>query len=513
MDAIQERDETAAKLLGSLTEFTKFFLKYITQRDYIESRPVSREPHMITIYRELTALTRMQHNGENLMINIPPGSGKTLSVCMWIAWCMAQYPDSNFIYISYSHSLASKHTAFIKRIMTSDLYEYLFGVKISSDSRAKDHFSTEAGGFVAAFGSSGSITGRDAGLPNLDRFSGAVIIDDPHKPDDAHSDVKRESVISNYEETIRQRPRGKNVPIVFIGQRVHEADLAAFLMSGKDVKPWRQIIMKGLDDAENALYPEVHSKDYLIDLREKSPYVFASQYQQDPLPAGGAVFKPEWIEQTEEYPYITETFITADTAETSKNYNDATVFSFWGVYEIESFGRKTGQLGLHSIDCVELRVEPKDLRDCFLDFWAEGNRFTVPPRMAAIEKKSTGTTLLSVLKDIRGIVIKDIPRNANSGSKSDRFLRSQYYVAGKFVSINENAKHKDMFLSHLSKITANDTHRFDDIADTLADAIQLVFIEKQVGSISDVALGEAKKMEALRANMLKQINRRSGTHG
>ena len=65
-----------------------------------------------------------------------------------------------------------------------------------------------------------------------------------------------------------------------------------------------------------------------------------------------------------------QTFITADTAETNKSYNDATVFSFWGVYEIETMGRKTANIGLHWIDCAEMRIEPKDLRDAFLDFLA-----------------------------------------------------------------------------------------------------------------------------------------------
>ena len=43
-----------------------------------------------------------------------------------------------------------------------------------------------------------SITGFDAGLPGLDRFSGAIIYDDAHKPDEATSDVMREAVIENY---------------------------------------------------------------------------------------------------------------------------------------------------------------------------------------------------------------------------------------------------------------------------------------------------------------------------
>jgi predicted phage terminase large subunit-like protein len=478
----RSKEHEAARLRGSLLEFTRFFLKYMTQRDFILSNPIGRESHQITICRELTRLTRLECNPPRLAIHVPPGYGKTMHVCMWIAWCYTHYPDCNFLYISYSHNLAAKHTSFIKNLMSSEVYRYLFDVEISRDSRAKDHFSTTAGGSVAAFGSSGAITGRDAGLPGLDRFSGAVVIDDPIKPDDAHSSTMRENVLKNYEETIRQRARGVNVPYVYIGQRVHEEDLGAYFLSGNDVKPWNNLVLKALDDKANALYPEVNPAADLILMQEKSPYVFASQYQQDPTPAGGGIFKTHWIVELDDYPEITQTFITADTAETNKNYNDATVFSFWGVYEIESLGRKTGVTALHWIDCIELRIEPKDLKSHFLDFWRECNRFKIAPLIAAIEKKSTGVTLLSVLDDIRGIDIREIQRNRSSGNKTERFLRAQPYVASKQLSINAEAKHKELVFNHLRKITMNESHRFDDICDTMADAIEIALIEKQLDS-------------------------------
>ena len=109
-----EKEEEAARLRGSLREFTKFFTKYITGRDYIESQPLGRESHQITICRELSGMTRMEHPTENLLINVEPGSGKTLHVCMWVAWCYAIVPICNFIYISYSQTLATEQTSFIR---------------------------------------------------------------------------------------------------------------------------------------------------------------------------------------------------------------------------------------------------------------------------------------------------------------------------------------------------------------------------------------------------------------
>lgn len=498
----REKEEEASKLRGSLLEFTRYFFKYITGREFIISRPTGRESHHITCCKTLTSVMRLEILRE--IINLPPGCGKSTLVSMWAAWSLASYPDSNYLYISYSHELATKHTTFIRSVVSSKMYRYLFGIEIDSDSRAKDSFKTTAGGSIKAFGSSGAITGQDGGLPGLDRFTGAVIIDDAHKPDEAHSDAIRQGVINNYDETIRQRCRGVNVPIIYIGQRVHEADLTEFFTSGKDVDSWHTTILKGLDEAGNALYPEMMPKEKLLTLQEKSPYVFASQYQQDPLPAGGGLFRAEWFSIVDEEPKCFVTFITADTAETDKSWNDATVFSFWGIYEIETMGRKTGEMGLHWIDCMEIRIEPKDLKDNFLDFYTNCVRYPIPPLISAIEKKSTGVTLLSILQELRGMQVRQIDRTIASGSKTQRFLDMQPFVASKKISFSRNASHLDNCIKHMSKITANNTHRNDDIADTLSDAIRLAFIEKTIYSTAN----REEEYKQILGNMNQHLERR-----
>lgn len=475
-----ERETTAAELKGSLLGFIQYFFKHITGRDFIISSPIGRESHHISLCRALTQLQRLQIPNHRLNINVPPGYGKSTILSMWVAWCIALRPDCNFLYISYSFELAVKHTTFIKTIIESRQFRYLFDVTLKKESRAKDAFETMAGGKIKAFGSGGAITGQDAGLPGLPDFTGSVVIDDAHKVDEAHSDTQRQKVINNYVETIRQRVRGINVPIVNVGQRVHEADLSDFLIQHNDIVDWSSIVLKALDDAGNALYPEVDPKEKLLALQEKSPYVFAGQYQQDPLPAGGGLFAPEWFLEFDEEPNILTTFITCDTAETSKTYNDPTVLSFFGIYEIEIFGKKTGEYALHWLDCIEDWVEPHELQEFVLNFWAECSRHRMPPRIAAIEKKSTGVTLISTLNQVQGILIKDIQRTAASGSKTARFLEMQPIIASKRVTFTKHARHVALCKTHMSKITANDSHRHDDICDTLYDGIKIGLLDKSL---------------------------------
>lgn len=471
-------EQEKAQLWGSFLLFTQTFFPLVTGRDFVISQPDGRESHYITIARELTLCARMQT--QSLIINVPPGHGKSSLLSMWVAWTMSKYPNSQFLYISYGKSLATKHTEFIKRVISCKHYRDMFGVEIRYDSKAKDFFQTTSGGAVKAFGSMGSITGQDGGIAHINGFSGAVIMDDMHKPDEVHSDTIRQSVIDNYRETILQRPRSPLVPMIFIGQRLHEDDLPSYMLSGKDEREWKAVVLKSLDDAGNALCPSINPLTQLREKQDKNPYVFASQYQQDPLPAGGALFKIiDFVTLAEEPPLLL-TFITADTAETAASYNDASVFSFWGVYEIEYNGQKTGQYGLHWLDCWEIRVEPKDLKDEFMSFYADCMLHPVKPLLAAIEKKSTGVTLISTLKEVRGLEIRDVKRTKSSGSKTERFLEMQPIVASRMISFNEDAKHKEKCIMHMSKITANNTHRHDDIADTLYDAIKIALIDKTI---------------------------------
>ena len=487
--------EIASKLRGSLMLFTQFFFPILTGRDFIISKPIGRESHFITIWKALVKCTRLETN--KLVINVPPGHGKSVMVCFWIAWCMAKYPDSNFLYISYAKTLAASHTETVKRIMSLRQYQLLFNVYLREDSQAKDAFTTEAGGVIAAFGSYGAITGRNAGLPGLERFSGAVIIDDAHKPDEVQSDLIREGVITNYKETIQQRPRGINVPTVFIGQRLHEQDLPSYFLSGEDGHHWESVILKSIDEAGNALYPEAFPLDMLKIRQEKDRYVFASQHQQDPQPAGGGLFLPDDFPLLADEPEFLMTFITADTAETEDPRNDATVFSFWGYYNIMLNGEKTGVMGLHWINCVEMRVEPKKLEQEFLDFWKECARHKNCPQVAFIEKKSTGVTLISILKGMRGLKIREIERTRKSGSKSQRFIDIQPYIAAKQVSLPAHGDHTSMCVNHMKKITNNDSHAHDDIADTAADAVRIALMDKMLyGFTHKDALFRSKTLEA-----------------
>jgi hypothetical protein len=487
--------DTQTKLLGSLLYFTQVFYKLRTGREFIISEPTGRESHFLTICKSLTKV----YDGDitRLLINIPPRYGKTELLIHFVAWSLANDPDSNFLYISYSHTLAKKQTQTIREIIQLPYYRKMFGIMISDESSAKDDFVLNSGGSVYAAGAGGTITGRGAGIMGVARFGGAIVIDDIHKPDEASSDIIREGAIDWYYNTLQSRlNNGDKTPIIFIGQRVHEEDLPAHLMATDD---WNKVILPAIDKAGNALYPELHDKRSLLKMQELEPYVFAAQQQQEPQPAGGGLFKPEWFVLMEEEPKILITFLTIDTAETDKSYNDKTVFSFFGLYKIKHGEDVTDMFGLHWIDCVELLVEPAFLEKEFRTFYSECNRYKVKPTLVAIEKKSTGVTLSSVLKTYQGIEVMDILRTKASGSKTTRFIEMQKPISQGFISLPRYGRHTKMCVEHMRKITANDSHRWDDIADTLYDGVKVGLIDNVLSSRID------NPAQVVQANVAKRI--------
>lgn len=434
----------------------------------------------------------MKGETNRLVINVPPRYGKTELLIHFVAWALAQYPDSNFLYVSYSLGLAKKQTKTIRQIVSMNEYRDIFEVALSGDTSAQGNFETAKGGTVYAAGADGEITGRGAGIKGTTRFGGCIVIDDIHKPSEVSSDTIRQSVNDWYFNTLQSRLNDPDkTPIIFIGQRLHEDDLAAnLILSGE----WETIIIPAVDEAGNPLHPSMHTKVSLDRMQKTMPYVFSAQYQQDPLPAGGGIFKPDWFYLAEEEPDIVATFITADTAETDKSYNDATVFSFFGLYKLKHGDIETDLTGLHWLDCLEVRIEPKDLEAEFMQFYANCMRYKIKPRIAAIEKKSTGVTLLSALKNIRGLQLIDVERTKASGNKTTRFLEIQPFIASRQVSLPKDARHTERVVEHMRKITANDSHRHDDIADTLYDGIKLGIIDNVIMTYNPQRIQEDERV-------------------
>jgi len=246
---------------------------------------------------------------KRLIINIPPRYSKTEIVKNFVGWSLGHAPDSEFIYTSYSSRLAAASSWDVRGLVQEAEYKAIFpAVGLREDSQAKDEWRTTAGGIMYAVGAGGTITGYGAGK-HRPGFGGALLIDDPHKADEARSDVMRQNVIDWFQNTFESRKNSPDTPIILIMQRLHESDLAGWLLNGGNGERWEHVCLPALQDDGSALWPEKHNIEELRRMEAASPYTFAGQYQQRPAPAEGGLFKPDRIEVIDALPADASTFI------------------------------------------------------------------------------------------------------------------------------------------------------------------------------------------------------------
>ncbi len=240
---------------------------------------------------------------KRLIINVAPRYGKTELVSkMFIAWGFAHNPASRFVHLSYSDDLVMDNSREINEMVRSDYYRSMFPWVDVTDTGAKLWRTSQGGGMYAA-STGGQVTGFGAGLTEDDildemtatsrGFAGAIVIDDPLKPDDALSDVTREKVNARFDNTIRSRVNSRNTPIIIIMQRLHEKDLCGYLLANEP-NEWEVLSLPCLTYDEqgepHALWELKHNVADLLHLQEVNSYVFETQYQQNPKPREGLMY-------------------------------------------------------------------------------------------------------------------------------------------------------------------------------------------------------------------------------
>ena len=400
---------------------------------------------------------------KRLIINIPPRSGKTeIAVVNFIAWCMGNFPDSEFIHASYSKRLASANTYSSRAIIQHEAFNEIFsGVSLSVDSKAKDEFRTDRGGVVYATGADGTITGYGAGKMR-DYFGGAIIIDDPHKAGEANSELMRKNVIDWFCTTMESRKNSPDTPIIVIMQRLHEEDLSGFLLSGGNGEEWEHIKIPAITEDEKSFWPEQFLIDDLIRLKKSNSYVFSGQMMQEPSPSGGGLFKREWWKYYNSAPNYEYRMMYADTAMKTKEQNDYSVMQCWGKYKDD----------IYLIDQIRGKWEAPELLATAKAFWNKHkNSHTSVLRKLNIEDKSSGTGLIQQLKQDK-ITVGAIQRH---NDKISRAYDSAPSIEAGRVFLDINA---DYLSDYLIEFDLFPLGKHDDQVDPTMDAISDMLIKQ-----------------------------------
>ena len=282
-----------------------------------------------------------------LIINVPPGYTKTEQCSInYMARGMAVNPMARFLHLSYSDKLVLLNSGISREIVKSAAFQSMWPLGIKTDTDSKKIWHTDNNGGITATAAGGQVTGFRAGHMDHSQFTGALIVDDPVKPDDAYSEVIRDGVNNAYNETIASRVAVETVPVIVVMQRIHWDDLSGYLLRGGSGEKWWHLnlpviinnsdpypkeythgipIEHGLEDGW--LWPFKHNAIHEVALRAHRRK-WAAQYMQKPIKRDEetALWTEKVIAKTRELDYGFElpirTIVAVDPATTDKETSD-----------------------------------------------------------------------------------------------------------------------------------------------------------------------------------------------
>lgn len=463
---VAKKREIALAPSGKLLDFARYYFPEREGMDLIEG------PHHRVIGDTLDRVLRGEIS--RLIITVPPGYTKTeFAVVNFMAKGFQVNPKARFIHATFSDDLARENSDKVQTLIGLEGFQAVQEVVMRADSKAKDRWRTTAGGGVLAKAAGGPITGFRAGYMDKTAFTGALVIDDPLKPDDAFSPAKRKTVNQRATNTFRSRLAHDGVPIVVIMQRLHDDDFVGYLLKGGTGEKWHHLnlpvwidsqdeypvewthgmpIDHGLPDGP--LWEEKHSEDE-IEILKADAYTFASQYMQRPVSIEGALFDMAGLKWWNELPPLDHYVMYADTAQKTGERNDYSVFQLWG---------QDYENGIYLVDQVRGKWEAPELEAMALAFWKKHLGKNI--RGLKVEDKASGTGLIQSLRR-KNIPVMAIPREKD---KYTRGLDAAPWIATGMVHLPANEEWTAALRSELQMFDGLGTGH-DDQVDPLMDAI------------------------------------------
>jgi predicted phage terminase large subunit-like protein len=339
-----------------------------------------------------------------LIINMPPRHLKSLTVSVaFTGFLLGHEPWRRIFVISYGEDLSSKHASDFRSIVESSWYRRAFpAMRIIRSSQ--DEVLTTRRGFRKSTSVYGSLTGLGGDV---------FIIDDPQKPVDAQSDIQRNRLNQWVSNTLMSRLDSKEKGIIIVvQQRVHLNDLSGYLIESGG---WQVLSLPAIAEedetiaigdnefhvrrAGDALHPELESLESLKQLQcQMAPDDWAAQYDQSPVPPGGAMIKRAWLRY---YDRLPETHLSRrDFAEPGHRRQGRRPKRLVGLHHMDDLDG-----AYYLIDLCRGRYEYPQLKEMALTL-AQKHK----PRWVLIEDASTGTALAQELKSVHfGGAVRLVP--------------------------------------------------------------------------------------------------------
>jgi predicted phage terminase large subunit-like protein len=465
------------------------------------SMPYGHGWHIDLMCEHLEAITNGEMTADGklynrLLINVPPGMMKSLLVgVFWQAWEWGpkNMPGMRYVCAAHSQELAVRDGLRMRRLIESEWYQARWGdrVRLTKDQNQKTKFENTATGFRQAI-AAGSITGARG-----DR----VVIDDPHSVEGAPSDQMRQTTIEWFREAVPTRLNDpERSAIVVIMQRLHEEDVSGVILDGKfdydhiclpmRFEAWR----KDLPTKLGIVDPRQEEGELLFPLRfplhvverdeaAMGPYAVAGQFQQTPSPRGGGIIKREWWQpwEHEQYPQLQYVIASLDTAYTTKQENDLSALTIWGIFsqapvatadhqQITNGARlDAGRSFAHALPRVMLMYawqERIEIHELVQKTAVSCKRFKVDKLL--IESKAAGISVAQELRRLYGLEDFSVQLvEPGNQDKMARLYAVQHIFADQMVYAPER-QWADQVINQCAQFPRG---KHDDLVDTVSQAL------------------------------------------
>lgn len=506
---------------------------------------------------EVDAVIRGGDSSQSLAICFPPGGTKSEFFSIHLpaytnmlvnTGTLKKFRNMN---LSFADSLVKRNSRRTKDIIASQEYQELwpcnFGVNQAEEWQIIDDGGKVKGETVSrAMG--GQITGGRGGYFGKG-FSGAVSMDDPAKPEDMFSAVKRDALNRKLNNTVRSRRGDKSkdnsTPFFLIMQRLHKEDPVGYCLDGGMGVQFKPVIVPALITKEFmstlppevaadcwesikdspsrtrggieywSYWPEMEDIDQLMDLWDKDEYTFMSQYMQSPVSHSGGLIDTDWFPRFDTLPAnIVGGAVYVDTNSGKvKEHNDYTVFTL-------AMEDSDGNIYIPAVK--RGKWDPEELLQQAEDLWSEWNsaipntmRFKL--RYMSVEDKQAGQGLIQTLTKKKNIPLHSQQRGTDQ-NKYARHCNTQptmklgkVFLPRTFTEDGVKIAHTSWidgskayptdfvvpFLSELDSVTIgvlmDQESGFDDQYDTLMDAVDDMLLTGQSSLASFMAARKERR--------------------
>jgi predicted phage terminase large subunit-like protein len=477
------------KCMGSLMFHTRYFFMEQFKRKFI----VNTHHERIAETLELV----LQGKLVKVILNTPPRYSKTeISVKNFISHALSLNAAARFIHLSFSDSLALDNADAVKDIIRTEKYKLFFPeVIIKSGTDSKKKWYTTKGGGMYSTSTAGQVTGFGAGavdeeeneflkeledfnsIESKESFAGALVIDDPIKPEDAESEVKRERINARWDSTIKNRVNSRKTAIIINGQRTHPNDLCGYVMkegyttnlqealANPDL--WYVLSMPVINEDGTALWSFKHTIEELKAMNEASPIVFQTQYMQNPQPKEGLMYS-----EFKTYNVIPSTAQTIrkcyiDSADTGKDWLCSIVYdeNIFGCYVVDVIYTTLPMTDTEPM--IALQMTNHKVQICRIEGNNGGSNFA-----REVEKQCRAMkNLQTIFKTFH-----------QSNNKQVRIFNNSAKVTNMVVMPEGWNSLFPIFYKHLTGYLKNGKNATDDAEDTITGVVEFIGLDKPTNS-------------------------------